>query len=405
MLSYKETPLYHGDLVKFYLSSVTYAILFQTIIGAENKNSLEQEIKQESRSTPLDLNLNTTPFTQKHLESFSQSKNEEITAENTQLPASLAIPSLEQNTIKGLHKKSQFILVGDFIYFKALEDSLNYAERVPQNATFTPKVKSISQKFDYEPGFRVGMGCNFAPWEFTTVWMRYYIDPPTKHVSERDFGLLATLATPVWGALGNSLVSSAKGSWKLDMNVIDVLIHRTFGFKNLSISPLSGIKTAFVKQIVNADYKNFQIEFPNTVSPSKVKGKSSFWGIGPTLGVELNYGSPRAFHVFFNGYFSCLMGEFNTKTFYLEFEPETTPSNSEITIKNSETRISIVEQLQAGIEKKWIGKSSFIEIALGWEVQVWQKQMRLNYFSSFVSPPSGSDLNLYGPFFRLKIGF
>lgn len=391
--------------MKFYLSPLTYVILLKALTGAEKKTILDNELNQEIQSSQLDINLNSIIFTQKNLESTSKNKKEEINslvlAESITTLTSLPAPP-EQ---RGIHHKNQFVVFGDCIYFKALEDSLNYAEKIPQNATFTPTVKSVSQKFDYELGFRIGLAYNFAPWEFTTAWMRYYIDPPTRHASEEDFGLLATLTTPVWGALGNSLVSSAKGSWKLHIDSIDALIRRIFCFDNLSISVLSGIKASIIEQIVNVDYKNFQIEFSDQVSPSKVKGKSTFWGVGPTLGIELAYGSFKEFRIFFNGYFSCLMGEFNTKTLYLEFEPETTPSNSEIAIKNSETRISIVEQLQAGIEKRWRGKHTFVEIALGWEVQVWQKQMRLNYFSSFVSPPSGSDLNLYGPFLRLKIGF
>jgi len=136
-----------------------------------------------------------------------------------------------------------------------------------------------------------------------------------------------------------------------------------------------------------------------------VIGESSFWGVGPAIGVELAYFISEKFSVFFNGQFSCLAGGFDTKTLYQEFEPEVTPPNSEIEIKNSEMRTSSVEQIQAGINKKWSTKSSFIEIAIGWEMQIWQKQMRLNYFSTFVSPPSGSDLSFYGPFFRLKMGF
>src|SRR5690348_12445395 len=102
--------------------------------------------------------------------------------------------------------KTNICLFGDFLFFKSVEDSLNYAERLPQNSTFTPKVKSVGQKFDYEPGFRIGLSYRSDPWEFKTLWMHYDISPPSRKASESDFGLLATLATPVWGALGNSLV-------------------------------------------------------------------------------------------------------------------------------------------------------------------------------------------------------
>jgi hypothetical protein len=61
---------------------------------------------------------------------------------------------------------------------------------------------------------------------------------------------------------------------------------------------------------------------------------------------------------------------------------------------------------QAGINKQWVFKrGASLEVALGWELQIWEKQLRLNYFSTFVSTPSGSDLSLYGPFFKANIGF
>src|SRR5579872_4146961 len=100
--------------------------------------------------------------------------------------------------------ENKFILSGEVLYFKALEDYLNYAEKIPQNATFTPKVHSVSQHFDYEPGFRIEAIYKFNPWELGASFLRYHIHPPTENASDKAFGLLATLATPVWGALGNN---------------------------------------------------------------------------------------------------------------------------------------------------------------------------------------------------------
>jgi hypothetical protein len=334
---------------------------------------------------------------------------ERTTQNNSQLSY---IEEKKTETIKTIESKdycfpvkNHLFLSGDFLFFKAIEDSLNYAEKLPQNSTFSPKVKSVGQRFDYEPGYRVGAVYSNNPWKFTMMWMHYDISPSSRQASESDFGLLATLATPVWGALGNSLVSQVKGHWKLQMNALDILLARVLCFNKFSFTPLSGIKAALIEQKIHTQYKNFQIDFPDEVSPSKVTGKSSFWGVGPTLGIELNYFIAKKFSIFFNGQLSFLAGNFNTKTLYQEFEPDVTPPDSEIDIKNSETRISAVEQIQAGIDKVWSAKRAFIEIALGWEIQVWQKQMRLNYFSTFVSPPSGSDLTLYGPFLRLRVSF
>jgi hypothetical protein len=81
------------------------------------------------------------------------------------------------------------------------------------------------------------------------------------------------------------------------------------------------------------------------------------------------------------------------------------PSNSTVEIKDSERRVFTVEQLQAGLMKKWIYPKWGFGVALGWEFQVWTRQMRLNWFNSFSTPPNGSDLSLYGPFLNLFLDF
>ena len=307
-------------------------------------------------------------------------------------------------TVK-LEKKRQFSFFVDFLYFKAVEDSLAYAERVPQNATFTPTVESISQQFEYAPAFRLGGGYDFGDglWNLLGCWTRYAARPAALHATDAEFGILATLSIPVWGALGNSQVDKVTGTWELTMNVIDANVRRRFLFKKFSIAQVSGLKIGLIDQTVRVRYRNFRIDFPQDTTPHRVIGTSSFLGVGPELGVEVGYLLPKKFSAFFNGYFSCLVGSFNTKTVYKEFDGQ--PSNSKISIRNSDIGVSIIEQMQIGFDKRWIVKKKILSISLGYEIQVWQKQMRLNYFSSFVSPPAGDDLFLYGPFFKMKIQF
>ena len=190
------------------------------------------------------------------------------------------------------------------------------------------------------------------------------------------------------------------------MNSIDLIVRRFFNLKEFNLAPVSGIKLGVIKQKIDVHYQDFLIEFPTDVSPAIVIGKSDFWGIGPILGIELKYALPYGFKILFNGNFSCLVGKFNTRTLYFDFQPPgVNPPDSEIKITNCETRLSTMEQMQAGFEKKWEFKKWSFEIGFLYEVQIWQNQMRLNYFNSFVTPPSEADLSLYGPLFRARIDF
>ena len=108
-----------------------------------------------------------------------------------------------------------FSLFGELLYFKATEDSLDYAERIPQTSTFTPRVDTASQHFTYQPGFRIGVGYILTPLDLTVTWMRYHAQPPTEHAFDDDFGLLATLAGPVSGRPRQ--FTSEHSEWKMEI--------------------------------------------------------------------------------------------------------------------------------------------------------------------------------------------
>ena len=52
-------------------------------------------------------------------------------------------------------------LFADYLYFKAIADSLQYAQFVPQTAEPKPTSRSIEQNFKADHGFRIGGGYIF----------------------------------------------------------------------------------------------------------------------------------------------------------------------------------------------------------------------------------------------------
>ena len=359
-------------------------------ISQENLNSDNTELKSLAK-------LGRTNDAKNHLsysetETFSKDHNNVKISEN-----------MEQV------KENHFSLFGDVLYFKAIEDSIKYAEHIPQNQTFTPTVKSISQDFEYNPGFRVGVNGAFDHelWNVRATWMHYRARPQSKHASTTDFGLLATFAVPVWGSLGNSQVNKVKGNWNLLINAIDLDVRRMFNIKGFSITPIAGIKGGLIEQKVNIHYGEFLLDFPLLVPPRTIEGKISFWGVGPLLGIELGYLLNNQFKFFALGTISYLTGGIDTKTLYRDFSTQNIlpPENSQVKIEDSKMTVSIFEQLQLGMDKRWIFKRWALELAIGWEVQIWGKQLKLNSMGTFITPPDSGDLSLYGPFLRAKIDF
>jgi hypothetical protein len=300
----------------------------------------------------------------------------------------------------------QYGVFAEALYFKAIEDSLKYAERFPQNATFTPQTSGIDQKFSYEPGFRVGVvvPIHYDQWQLKMTWMSLESRPPARHAYSNDFSIFASLDIPDWGASGNSFVQKMTGRWKLGMNVVDLRFQRLFSpSKGFYVAPSGGVMSGFIDQSIRVHYQSFRIDFPQDNTPLKLLGRSNMWSVGPVMGVDFGCRLPGDFSLFFNGSIACLAGIFSLETKYEEFI--NAPPGSEVKIKDSDRRVFIVEQFQSGLRKKWMGRRFAVELVIGWELQVWSRQMRLKWFSSFAEPPDPSDLSLYGPFFRAMVRF
>ena len=301
-------------------------------------------------------------------------------------------------------------LLGGFyaeaLYFKAIEDSLKYAERIPQNATFRPKTSSVEQNFCYDPGVRLGLIFPIFPskWQLETSWMYFHANPSERHAKDDDYGILASLLIPTWGATGNAFVNKVSGRWKMTMNTVDMKLERMFmPIKRFYVTPSGGLMAGFIQQSVNVHYQDIRIDFPEDNTPHKVHGHSNMWSLGPVLGVEFGCSFPSHFSLFFNGSIAALVGQFSLKTKYRDFIDA--PSSSRIEIRDHERRGFLVEQFQAGISKKWLYCKWGCELTLGWEFQDWGRQMRLNWFNSFSVPPTGADLTLYGPFLKFMVDF
>lgn len=307
--------------------------------------------------------------------------------------------------------KQVFSIFGEWIYFKAIEDSLKYAQKTPQNPTLTPISSSVEQKFDYTSGVRVGLEYRLPKnsWEIGANWMWYETHNDRINDSSDSFGILAVLALPVYGISQNSQVNGVKGNWSLKINSVDLDFKMPLHIsKKFILTPLGGIKAGFVSQTIKVDYSDFLILQPLANTPQTIEGRNTMWGVGPMIGMEANFLFTKLFSIFFKGNVAGLCGQFNLKTTYSDFLG--VPAEAKLTVRDTNYRISLVEQIQAGLEKKWqFGKRDRkyleIDLSVGWEVQVWTKQMRLNLFDTFVEPSNGSDLTLYGPFVKGEFRF
>ena len=308
-------------------------------------------------------------------------------------------------------QKSIYSFFGDWLYFKAVEDDLKFGQLTPQEPTFTPKSRPLDQHFEFSSGFRIGATYQVPHnnIELGADWMNYSIDEEGVHSHSDDFGLLSTVDLPTYGIGQNSQVNLIHANWDLDINVVEMTFKMPFHFaKWMVISPYGGVKAGFIDQKIRVKVRDFQIFQPVANTPQEVKATNNMYGIGPMIGLDLHFLTPIGFGVFFNGNLAALCERFRLTTKFKEFL--NAPSNARLTVREHPSRASMVDQLQAGLDFSWIIRRKHkqyvqFDIAAGWEVQIWSKMLRINFFDTFVEPSTGSDLTLYGPFVRGQIRF
>jgi hypothetical protein len=358
----------------------------------------DQSILQDSVSTG-ENDADQKPIT----DFFSFEANSQSSSEDWQND-----DSNQQHASESPKKEKYFPyhLYAEFLYFKISEDAIKYAEKFPQDSTITPRVSEIKQDFNYSPGVRVGAGVPtyLDQWEIGAEWTYLYSHPSIRRSKAKEFGILASLVIPTWGAFGNNAVEHVKGSWHLTFNSVDLNLQRKFHpTKSVLISAWGGILAGFIDQKISVHYKDFRIDFIEVTTPQKVVSKQWMSSVGPYMGLDLACRLPKKFDLFFKYSIGLLGGMFSVKTKYKDFSKSS--DEAHVTLKDSYTSTFTVQQMQAGISKDWTFRCWETSVALGWEFQQWAHQMNMRWFSSFTQAQDPADLSFYGPFLRILCRF
>ncbi|MCX6990655.1 MAG: Lpg1974 family pore-forming outer membrane protein [Chlamydiae bacterium] len=198
--------------------------------------------------------------------------------------------------------RAQTYFTGNFTYWQASQDNMELG--VVSDATdpaYLVNGKFINMDFDYQPGFQVGLGVNFLPdnWD---VFLEYTWFRGTSHkgTSIPVSDVRETLF-PTWQAASftNTEYLGASESWELHMDFIDAELGRSyFVGKCLTYRPFIGLRAPFIRQEASVDYLR------NTGSPTLntyVNQSAHSWGIGPRLGIALDWLLGKGFNLTGNG--------------------------------------------------------------------------------------------------------
>jgi len=161
--------------------------------------------------------------------------------------------------------------------------------------------------FKWNAGFRLGVGYQFnrQSWDIAAYWTHF-----------------------------NSNTHDHNFKWKLDFEVIDVTIGRSFCMQSFSVRPFIGVRTAVIDQKVrahtfspnntffegsttavsgsNSSENNLVPDITDNFIGSE-KNKANFVGVGPLIGLEADYNLGCGLSVFGGADIASLYSHYNVK--------------------------------------------------------------------------------------------
>ncbi len=343
---------------------------------------------------------------------------------------------------------SEVFLTGDFIYWQAQQDGLDFAisggygftaldPDTGKLRTVGPTSSSVKQvPRPWEPGFKLGFGMNLQHdgWDLFAQWT--WLNPilgnkkSVKRDTSNESNILSNIPArtgTVFKTAGNNY--KITGAWGLHYNVIDLELGRNFFLSRyMTYRPHFGLKTAWINQTfqthfypttdLNQSSDFFQLWKDDTNYAGgvfKQNQKLKSWGLGIRAGIDPVWHFAKNWGVYGNLALSAMYQYYSASgtlngynTAFVNASDGTTapykayPISSTMEVMNahrSNHTVTPVLELGLGLEyMAWFYDESYmLELKAGWEEQVWFNTNR------FMDAMSTGNLTLQG--FTFKAGF
>ncbi len=305
-------------------------------------------------------------------------------------------PSAGPRVKKGL----DLFLMGDLLYWTARLDALSYAQTGPLSlpAQFPHRASDHSIDWDWDFGFRVGMGWSFChgDWDMQLKYTWFYTQGSdstidTVHPSF-DFFLFNSI-TASGGASALWDMRYQLGTWEIGRNF--------FVQRYLKLRPFIGAQGTWQKQETTLRYLNLTSNEGNFIS-ARSRFNQRIWGLGPRLGMNSSWQFTR---------WAGLYGDFALSGLWLHYD--TTRSNR-LTVTDTQTfflplkktlrltKPTIELGLGLRLESYLSCRRLHLLFQVGWETHIWPNQtLYINLGESL----QRFDLLLHGGTARLRFDF
>ncbi len=176
------------------------------------------------------------------------------------------------------------LLTGSYIFWQASEDGLNLGISNASPLVALPiNGHIVSTDFKFKSGYQAGLGIftELDDWDGRAEYTWLHTRNTVRSNGPEGGGLI-----PAWGHPANVAndVFSGSGRWKLSLSVIDVNVGRScYIGTRLTFRPFFGIRPTWINQKYVATYATTLTE------TYQVRSTSNSCGIGPEVGVEMNW--------------------------------------------------------------------------------------------------------------------
>jgi hypothetical protein len=233
----------------------------------------------------------------------------------------------------GIMGEWDFFASASFLYWQAQQDNMEMA-RVGSQSVITllsPGTSDhgdlIEMDFDYKPAFKVGLGMNFRndDWtgfiEYTRFRGKNYVNAGVPNTNPTIYNLWGNDSVAA-SLLGTPVFNAMHSDFHTNLDFIDGQLSRMyFVGQRLVFNSVFGLRFAWISESLRAHY-SYNGAFINNTSAKVIAlpgtldaiARTKSWGIGPRLGLEMDWLLRGGIRMFGSGFADILYTSYKIQT-------------------------------------------------------------------------------------------
>ncbi|MEM7174839.1 MAG: Lpg1974 family pore-forming outer membrane protein [Chlamydiota bacterium] len=290
-------------------------------------------------------------------------------------------------------------LFGELLYWTGRLDTLTYAKTGPLTTIegLTRRGTDHSVNWQWDPGFKVGVGWNFdhGEWDMLLKYTWFY----TKATGNTNETVHPNFAIAF---LSQTTAVGAKAEWDLHYQTGDFEFGRNFFVhRYLKLRPFIGVKGTWQKQDQTTRFLDLVFN-QTTYLTARTQFNHAIWGLGPRAGMS------SAWHF---SHWASLYGDFALSGLWLHYNTERRgrldTAENQLTIFPLRKKLRITKpiiELGLGLRfESYFGcRRLHLLFQFGWETQIWTNQ---TLYIDLNDTLKRFDLLLHGGVAKLRFDF